>query len=956
MQNQPSQAFPSLAALRAAHNALLQLHRTDGDAPQFLVEVESFLQQGRMTGAFLDDEQERWAAQGLLDYWTATLLGVGRQPPDPMLADFDASQAPELPDVLCPYVGLDPFHENQNHLFFGRLRLVQLLIDKLKEARLLAVVGPSGSGKSSVVLGGLAPALKLGAIPATENTPASDQWRYAPRMVPGSDPLANLARVLETAGAEDAPKHAEWLAEQVAGLKADPHHLTKLVNATGPRGRPTPAVLIVDQFEELFTLCADEATRQAFADNLLALTQDRPAGGHRHTVILTMRTDFESFIMRLPGFQSFFEQALVRVTPLNAAELREAIEKPAELVGLKFEAGVVDALLQDILGEPAALPLLQFTLLKLWEHRDRNRILWEAYQRLGGGRLALARSADELYDSLIPEDQVTARRILLRLVRPGEGLEVTSNRVRRDALYRTGEAHDRVDRVLNKLIAARLLRVSEGDTSADTQVEVAHEALVRNWPRLVDWLEEERESLRERMHVTEAAEQWEKTGRDPGALLRGALLDDALRYTDLNELETEFLRASQEALATIEREREATRQRELEQARALVEEQRQRAESERRWGQFQTQVAGRLRQRALLLTTLSVVAVLLAAIATVFGVQSNNNASAAEANSQEAQSQRANAEAAGTVAAQEAATAQAALTFAVAQAAAAQTAEADARDKAQEAQALLGAIEAAKQSLEQILTSWATPRPEGANVSGAAPPASTPAPTGAGQPPLPSETPTALAPSPSLPLTSITETLTLTDAIMAALADSPPVDLVANLPAIDISLFAEPQTDAPVLATLRGPLQAAVLDVNTNWSQIEAPDGQTGWIRAWLPTYEGNPESLPFELRYLAISNQADVPFTYGQVTGLGDDDGVPLLQDPNDLQSQLVWLPIGAPITLLFEASGAVFGSLNGDNTDDNDLVQCCGVWYFVTLVDPHGENRIWLGYLPAEAIAPYE
>lgn len=598
-------------------------------------QIAAFLRQSQATGVLLDAEPERWTAQSLLDYWTATLLSAGEQPPPAILADFDPNLAPELPDGLCPYVGLDAFREETSNIFFGRQRLLQLLIDKLQTSRLLAVVGPSGSGKSSLVLAGLIPALKRGAIPPQEASPGSEQWRYAPRIVPGSDPLANLARVLQSAGeeAEGAVKSRQWFAEQAAQLKATDHHLTEVVNATGN----APAVIVVDQFEELFTLCTDEAARVAFANNLLQLSQDP---GPRHTVILTMRTDFETFILRLPGFQPFFEQAVVRVTPLNAAELREAIERPAEAVGLKFEAGIVEALLQDILGEPAALPLLQFTLLKLWEHRDRNRITWDAYQRLGGGRLALARSADELYDSLIPEEQITARRILLRLVRPGDGLEVTSSRIRRDALYQAGEARDRVDRVLQKLINARLLRLTEGDTAADRQVEVAHEALVRNWPRLVEWLDAERERLRERVRLTEAAEQWEEIGRDPGALLRGALLEAARRYTDLNQTEAAFVHASEAARRAEAEAQEAARRRELDQARALAEEQRQRAETERQWGEYQARIANRLRTRALLLTVISVMAALLA---TATGYTSW----AAWRNLDEARTQRSIAEAAG---------------------------------------------------------------------------------------------------------------------------------------------------------------------------------------------------------------------------------------------------------------------------------------------------------------------
>jgi WD40 repeat protein len=237
----------------------------------------------------------------------------------------------------------------------------------------------------------------------------------------------------------------------------------------------------------------------------------------------------------------------VRVTALDASELREAIEKPAELVGLKFEEGLVEALLQDVLDEPAALPLLQFTLLKLWDNRERNRVTWETYKRLGGGRQALARSADEFYEQLIPEEQVTVKRILLRMVRPTEGLEVTSNRIQRKTLYQAGEARDRVDRVLDKLIQARLIRLSEGNTPDDAQIEVAHEALVRNWPRLVNWLEDERVNMRQRLRLTVAAEEWKARRKDKSVLLRGALLEDAQKYEDLNELEKEFIRHSKRA-------------------------------------------------------------------------------------------------------------------------------------------------------------------------------------------------------------------------------------------------------------------------------------------------------------------------------------------------------------------------------------------------------------------------
>jgi hypothetical protein len=180
----------------------------------------------------------------------------------------------------------------------------------------------------------------------------------------------------------------------------------------------------------------------------------------------------------------------VQVLPLNAEELRRAILEPAEMVGLRFQEGIVEALISEVLGEPAALPLLQFTLRALWDERRRNRITWDVYKQVGGGRTALARAADRLYNGLIPEEQVTAKRILLRLVRPGAGLEVTSGRV---AVSRTA-GHGRGPRdgwrgCWTELLAARQLKESQGDVAADRQVEVAHEALVRNWPTLVEWLE-----------------------------------------------------------------------------------------------------------------------------------------------------------------------------------------------------------------------------------------------------------------------------------------------------------------------------------------------------------------------------------------------------------------------------------------------------------------------------------
>lgn len=532
--------FKDLQAMRLAHAALVTLRRETGVSPEFLEKVSIFVAKGVVTGVNLDNLSERKSAQSMLDYWDNILQREGLAEIDPTLADFDLESQPELPDQLCPYVGLYAFQENDQQVFYGRQRLVVDLMSHLSSNPFLSVVGPSGSGKSSVVRAGLLPELKTSALSEGQDV------QFLPAFVPGASPLANLAKAIKP---QSVPP--EWTAVQAGHFLDNSQHLAQLLSEHYEGN----CVLFIDQFEETFTLCLDEAERLAFAQNLLSAIQI-PEANHR--IILTLRTDFEPFIQRLsPKFANNFEKSRVRVMPLNAAELREAILKPADNVDLHFEDGIVDGLLQDLLGEPAALPLLQFTLLKLWEKRERNRVPLAAYEVLGGGRLALANSADALYNDLILEEQVTMRRILLRMVRPGEGLEVTNNRIQRNTLYQAGEAQDRVDRVLDKLVAARLVRISDPN-SPNAQVEVAHEALIRNWPLLVEWLDEERVVMRQRLRLTTAAEEWDRLGRDPNALWRGVMLIEAQSYSDLNQLEIEFVNASLSA-EEAERKREIRR-------------------------------------------------------------------------------------------------------------------------------------------------------------------------------------------------------------------------------------------------------------------------------------------------------------------------------------------------------------------------------------------------------------
>ena len=547
---QPS--FPSYAAMRTAHTALLRLYRDKGAAPELLREAETFLKKGSATGAVIDIDDDRMGGQSLLDYWAAILSRADRPPTQTFLEEFDAEVVPTLPDELCPYVGLESFGESRRQLFFGRERVLKEMVERLREHRFLAVIGPLGSGKSSLVLGGLVPALKSGMLPG------SDRWRYYPTFSPGADPLAHLARAV---GALSAGENTAWRAGDLVRFIDD--------------GGDQSAVIVVDGFEELFSVCQIAEKRDAFADALLGLV----ASPKRHVVLMTLRSDFEAQIAAVPQLHEPFERSGFRLPPLSASELRDTICGPAEQVGLKFEAGLVDRLVKEILGEPAGLPLLQFTLLKLWDRRDRNRVTLEAYRKIGGGRLALARAADELHDSLSPQDQTTLKAIVLLMVRPAAGMEVVTSSIRRAAAYPKADRAS-VDRVIDKLIAARLVRLIPGNGPGDQQLEMAHGALVWNWPRLVEWLDEERVHTRRRVRLTTAAEQWKAHGRDPGGLLGGSLLEEAKTYDDLTPFEEEFIAASATAAEAAVQEQEHVRNRELEHAKALMAEQKKRADEQ----------------------------------------------------------------------------------------------------------------------------------------------------------------------------------------------------------------------------------------------------------------------------------------------------------------------------------------------------------------------------------------
>jgi WD40 repeat protein len=394
-------------------------------------------------------------------------------------------------------------------------------------------------------------------------------------MKPGNLPLAELAACLAPLTGTPITRLKEELAAYGQGL-----HLA-VRSALADRPSQQRLVLVVDQFEETFSLCQDEAERARFIDNLLYATAIHDG---RVIVILTMRADFYHRCAAYRDLAGRISKQHVLVGPMNESELRRAIEQPARQTGLQFEPGLVDTILADVTRQPGALPLLQHALLELWERRQGRLLTLAAYQASGGVAGAIARRADSLYNSFEPEEQAIVRRIMLRLTQPGQGTEDTRRRARKREILPASEAEQAtVQEVLQQLTDARLLTTSRDTVSGDEMVDVAHEALIRGWVRLQGWINEDRMALHTHRQLTEAAETWEQNSYDSSYLYRGVRLAQAGEWvgahaSDLNELERAFLEASQAAAKAREREQEQARQRELAQAQALAEAEHQRAE------------------------------------------------------------------------------------------------------------------------------------------------------------------------------------------------------------------------------------------------------------------------------------------------------------------------------------------------------------------------------------------
>ncbi|MDP9243718.1 MAG: hypothetical protein M3O77_01380, partial [Chloroflexota bacterium] len=538
----------------------------------------------------------------------------------PSIRTITADDEPPTPGE-APYRGLQPFDGGDARLFFGREATTTRLIEALAAWPLLAIVGASGSGKSSI--------LRAGLIPAVQGD-GRREWQTH-LLTPGAHPLDSLATSLAS------DPSAASAALLIDDFWRDPRslrlHINRMLAATpdprgGRRRRGGRVLVAIDQFEEVFTQCRDEVERRAFIDNLLtavdlaaplgsATADPLPASttavdGPAIRVAITLRADFYAHVARYDALRDAIAAHQVYIGAMDADELRRAIEAPATRNGWNLMPGLSDLMIHDAGEEPGALPLLSHALLETWRRRRGTTLTLQGYAGSGGVRGAIATTADRVYLRELSDDQrKIARSIFLRLTELGEGTQDTRRRVSRSELVPADDPIRAVeiDHVLGILADARLVTMAEGT------VEVAHEALIREWPTLREWLGQDREGLRLHRRLTDAAAEWGIAERDAGLLYRGARLAQALEWagshsTELNAGERAFLEAGREQADAEQYEREATRQRELAAAQALAAAESRRAEEA-------AGSARRLRRRAMLLATVGVVAVVLAGLAAV---------------------------------------------------------------------------------------------------------------------------------------------------------------------------------------------------------------------------------------------------------------------------------------------------------------------------------------------------
>jgi WD40 repeat protein/serine/threonine protein kinase len=470
--------------------------------------------------------------------------GLEYVPPVGVLEPSDNGEVEDVATLIIaelghpenPYKGLRPFEQADAADFFGRQALVDQLLHHLNSPgprqRFLALIGPSGSGKSSVVKAGLIPALQTGGLQGSEN------W-FTVEMVPGSEPFRELEAALQRVAVNPVP-------DMLDRLMADGGDLRDIVERILPQDDQTKLLLLIDQFEEVFTHVESEAERKRFLDSLCAAVTG--STGRLH-VVITLRADFYDRPLLYEEFGALVRECTEVILPLTTHELREAIENPAERVGLVIEPELVTTIIADVTQQPGALPLLQYALTEVFEHRTGRLLTQESYTEIGGINAALARRAEEVYTALDPDRQDLTRQLFLRLISLDEEAEVTRRRLSWSALTSLTGDTQAIEDIRDTFVKYRLLTMDRDPKTREPTVEVAHEALLREWGRLVAWLDENRDDVQMQRRLQTVAAEWEKEGRDSGYLLTGTRLIQfeewvAAASLQLTQDEREFLQAS----------------------------------------------------------------------------------------------------------------------------------------------------------------------------------------------------------------------------------------------------------------------------------------------------------------------------------------------------------------------------------------------------------------------------
>lgn len=476
---------------------------------------------------------------------------------------------------VCPYRGLEFFDIQHAPLFFGRAALVDWLLDSIRPRtaparsnRFLALVGASGSGKSSLARAGLLARLKQGALPGSEDWPLLIVRPYDKPLESLALALCKDESLLAAAKSLCGDTKDKTLSSQIVTTfkqASSLHHICRLASHGLPDSRRV--LVLIDQFEEIFSLCDDADERRAFIDNLVHAATDSigPA-----IVVLTLRDDYYGKCAPYPALAALLaSDSQFLIGPMTEVGLREAITAPALRVGCEVEAGLAEVLLQEVEDQPGRLPLLQFALRLLWDKRQSRLIRLADYRTLGadgngGLEAALREYADGIYQAFLPGQQAVCRQILLRLVQPGEG---TGDSRRHARLDEFGDGKDARE-VLKTLADTRLVTTGAG------QAEVSHEALIREWPLLRGWIEEDRDALKTQHQITKAAQDWDENPMNPAWLWVGSRLQAAEEWLEkhgeqaaASALERAFIQAGVEQRDREAQEKEAQRQRELDAAR-----------------------------------------------------------------------------------------------------------------------------------------------------------------------------------------------------------------------------------------------------------------------------------------------------------------------------------------------------------------------------------------------------